>query len=88
MATLRPGARRTGVVGVHDGRLKVAVTQVAEKGKANQAVLETVARALGLRPSQVKLASGETSPLKTLLLRNADLSVVDAALKRCVEAAS
>ena len=32
-----PGSRRNGITGVHDGLLKVAVTQVAEKGKANAA---------------------------------------------------
>ena len=38
----QPGARRNGVQGEQNGALKVAVTQVAEKGKANKAVLEVL----------------------------------------------
>lgn len=59
-----PGARKNGVTGVHNGRLKVAVTQVAEKGKANRELIRTLAELLGLRRNAVTLASGETSPLK------------------------
>ena len=39
-----------------------------EKGKANRAVCEVVARALALRPSQVELVSGETSRDKVLAI--------------------
>ncbi len=60
----QPGARRNGVVGVHNGRLKVATTQVAEKGKANRALLQVLAAALGVARSTVTLVSGESSPLK------------------------
>jgi uncharacterized protein len=64
----QPGARRSGIVGVHAGRLKVAVTQVAEKGKANTAILESLADGLGLKRSQVRLASGPTNPQKRVLV--------------------
>jgi uncharacterized protein len=64
----QPGARRSGIVGVHAGRLKVAVTQVAEKGKANAAVIEALADGLGVKRSQVRLASGPTNPQKRFLV--------------------
>lgn len=60
----QPGSRRNGITGIHDGRLKVAVTQVAEKGKANAAIVEVLATALGLRSSQISLVSGDTHPQK------------------------
>jgi len=60
----QPGARRSGIVGMHAGRLKVAVTQVAERGKANAALCEALADALGLKRSQVTLVSGPTNPQK------------------------
>ncbi|MCA9087211.1 MAG: YggU family protein [Planctomycetaceae bacterium] len=62
----QPGARRQGIVGLHDGRLKVAVTTVAEKGKANKEILKVVAAALGLRPKQLTLHSGQTNPRKVV----------------------
>ncbi|MDR0869432.1 MAG: DUF167 family protein, partial [Planctomycetaceae bacterium] len=49
---------------------KVCVTQIPEKGKANKAVQEQLAKSLGLKKSQVELVSGETSHLKKFLLRN------------------
>ncbi len=63
----QPGARRNGVVGVHLGRLKVAVTAAPEKGKANAAVAEVLAGLLGLAKSRVTLLSGETHREKRFL---------------------
>ena len=65
----QPGARRNGIRGEHDGMLKVSVTQVAEKGKANQALLAAVAKGLGLARSQVALLGGQLQPQKRLLIR-------------------
>jgi uncharacterized protein (TIGR00251 family) len=66
----RPGARRNEVRGVQDGMLKVSVTQVAEKGKANAAVIEVLAQALDVRRWQLELIAGETAPRKKFLVRN------------------
>ena len=63
------GARRNGITGVHDGVLKVAVSQVPEKGKANSAIQKVLANELGLRSSQLELLSGQTNPLKQFLVR-------------------
>ncbi|MCC6741414.1 MAG: DUF167 domain-containing protein [Planctomycetia bacterium] len=54
-------AGQTGVAGVHAGALRVAVNAAPEKGKANRAVMEVVAKALGLAPSSLRMLSGETS---------------------------
>lgn len=64
----QPKASRNGIVGVHDGGLKVAVTQAPEKGKANSALIKTLAKSLGLRKSQITLVSGETNRSKTFLI--------------------
>lgn len=64
----QPGARRNAIVGEHAGRLKVAVTQVAEKGKATQAIRELLAAALDIAPSRVTLIQGDTQPHKLFLL--------------------
>lgn len=67
------GARRNGITGVHDGRLRVSVTQVAEKGKANAAIVEVLCKRLDLRKHQLELIAGETSPLKTFLVHRVTL---------------
>jgi uncharacterized protein (TIGR00251 family) len=65
----QPGARQVGIRGEHDGMLKVSVTQVAEKGKANKALVEALATDLGLARSQIELVSGELQPQKRFLIR-------------------
>lgn len=47
--------------------LKLRVSSVAEKGKANEAVLALLAKAWGLPRSSLSLTSGETARLKTVL---------------------
>lgn len=67
------GARKAELRGEQDGALKVAVTQVAEKGKANKAIIALLSKQLNLRKSQIQLVSGETSSQKKFLIR--DISV-------------
>ena len=64
-----PGARRNEIRGVQDGMLKVSVTQAPEKGKANKAVIEVLAKQLKLKKSQIELIAGETSHQKRFLVR-------------------
>ena len=65
-----PGARRNEVRAGTDELLKIYVTQIPEKGKANEAIRKQLARSLNLRASQVELLQGETSAQKKFLLRN------------------
>jgi uncharacterized protein (TIGR00251 family) len=62
-------ARRSEIRGPQAGALKVAVTQAPEKGKANKAIMDLLARQLGLRKSQLELLAGTTSSQKSLLVR-------------------
>jgi uncharacterized protein len=65
----QPGAKQNGIRGEQNGMLKVSVTQVAEKGKANKALIEVLAKGLGLARSQIELIAGETQPQKKFLIR-------------------
>ena len=60
-----PCAREESVTLAHDAVL-VKVRAPADKGAANQAMREVVARALGLAPSRVALLRGATSRTKIL----------------------
>ena len=60
-----PKSSRNRVVGWVGDRLKIQVTAAPERGKANAAVVEVLAAALGLSRSQVRIVAGETTPLKT-----------------------
>ena len=65
----QPGASKAGLRGEQSGALKVAVTKIAEKGRANQALIETLAECLELKRSQIELLAGETQRDKRFLIR-------------------
>ncbi len=66
----QPGAKKNELRGETAGMLKVCVTTVPEKGKANKAILELLVKSLGLRKSQIELLSGETSHHKRFLIKD------------------
>jgi hypothetical protein len=66
----QPRSRRNEIRGLQAGALKVCVTPPAEKGKANQALIQVLSEALGLRKSQIELLSGETTSQKRFLVRD------------------
>ena len=70
----KPKSSRNALLGVHAGRLKIAVTAAPEKGKANAAVLDLLADSLRLKRSQLSLVAGEIDPRKVILVTglNAD----------------
>lgn len=49
-------------------QLKVAVTAVPENGKANQALIKLLAKAVKCPKSSVRIVSGQTDRTKTLLI--------------------
>lgn len=63
-----PGASKTEIAGVRDGRLRIRVAAAAEDGKANAELIAFLAKALGCAKKDVVLYSGEKSRLKTLAL--------------------
>jgi uncharacterized protein (TIGR00251 family) len=77
----QPGARRTGVQGEQAGALKIAVTAPPEDGRANQALVEVLRKALGVKRSQVELIGGQTSRDKRFLIRGLTRAELEARLK-------
>lgn len=77
----QPGAKRTGVTGIHNRMLKVAVTAPPDKGRANDALTLAIAEAFELKPSAVELIGGATSREKRFLLRGVSVGQVE----RCVQ---
>ena len=61
---MRPGASRTEVGGSYDDALVVRVNERAVDGKATDAALKALAKALGLPRKSVVLISGATSRTK------------------------
>jgi len=85
-----PKSSRDEVAGLHraaDGAVSLAirVTAVPDRGKANKAVIETLAKACGLPKSAFELVSGETDRNKTILV-SGNPAPVEALIARIVNA--
>lgn len=65
---LTPSARNNAITRIENGRLRVSVTTVAEKGKANIAFLNFLSKKLQLPKRQFQLIAGHTARLKTVLI--------------------
>ncbi|QDS95929.1 hypothetical protein FF011L_47310 [Roseimaritima multifibrata] len=62
-------AKRPGVGGEYDSALRVAVTAPADQGKANAAVLKTLAKFFSVRRADLTLVSGQTNRRKRIGLQ-------------------
>lgn len=77
-----PGARRTEVVGRHGDGVKIRVAAPPEGGKANQAMLDVLAGALGVKQSAMRIVRGQTSPQKVVAIEGLELDAIWAKLDR------
>ena len=59
-----PGGSRTGVCGLLDEMVRIKVSARPEKGKANQCLIEFLAKKLGVKKSAISVVSGLTNPIK------------------------
>lgn len=69
----QPRSSKNQIDSIHDGRLKVCVTQVPEKAKANKALLKVIQEGLNLKRSQIELYKGETTSLKVFRITEISL---------------
>ena len=81
-----PNAKRTEVVGLHDGALRVRLAAPPVDGKANDALTTWVAQRLGLPRRAVQLLRGASSRSKQLLV-DQPLPLVDTWVRACLSAA-
>jgi uncharacterized protein (TIGR00251 family) len=63
---VQPRASRAQIGPLHDGRVKIAVTAPPVDGEANAAVIELVAKSLGIARRAVEVTAGASSRRKTL----------------------
>jgi len=82
----QPKARRNAVAGIHNGRIKVAVTEAPEKGKANRALMHVLRKCLSLKLSQIALHSGATSSDKQFLVSGIEAGELASRIEACLSA--
>jgi len=70
-----PGSSKNAITGLLGSALKVNISAVAEKGKANQGLIKLLARILGRPRSAIVITSGTSSPHKEVFV--AQMTVVE-----------
>jgi len=76
-----PGSSRDQIVGCLGDALKIKVMAPPEKGTANKAVIDLLAKTLGLSTNAIQIESGHASPSKVITVTGLD----DGAIKKAFE---
>ncbi|ADO72740.1 DUF167 domain-containing protein [Stigmatella aurantiaca] len=79
---VQPRASRTRVVGEHDGMLKLQLAAPPVDGEANAALVEFLAKRLGLPRRQVTLVAGDAARRKRVFLAGVDAARVEAVMSQ------
>jgi len=77
---IQPGAKKTEVVGMHGGALKIRLAAPPVDGKANACLIAFLADQFGVARSVVSLLSGETSRAKRVHVSGVTAAVAKALL--------
>lgn len=78
---VKPGAKNNGILGLREDEngqqwLHVSITGPAEDGKANKALIAFLSRQLDVKQADIDLATGATSRLKRLVVKNTSASLL------------
>lgn len=63
---VQPGASKNEIVRVQEDALKVRISAPPVQGKANKALVNFLAKELGVKKSEIEIVSGHTSRVKTI----------------------
>ena len=63
---IQPRSSKDQIIGLHDGRIKIKISAPPVDGRANESLIEFMAKVLGVSKSKVEIVKGHTSKFKTL----------------------
>jgi len=69
---VKPGAKKTGWMGIYDDRIKIQIAATPTKGKANKLLVRFVADFFGVTTKAVKLEKGDASQQKVIVITTKD----------------
>jgi uncharacterized protein (TIGR00251 family) len=61
-----PASSKTAISGLLDGTLKIKVKAPPQKGRANDCLIDFLAKQLGVKKSSVKIIAGQSNPIKKI----------------------
>jgi uncharacterized protein (TIGR00251 family) len=71
---VQPRSSRNGIVGLHDGALKISLTSPPVDGKANADLTKFLAKKLHISKSSIEIISGQTGRNKHLAIKGISLN--------------
>ncbi len=77
---IQPRASKTELAGIHDGVIKIRIAAPAVENAANRALIEFVARHLGVAKRCVRIVSGGVSRRKILEIEGTSSDAIATAL--------
>lgn len=80
-----PGASRSKILGVWNDALRLAVSAPPEGGKANEAILKLLTKALSARRGQIEIVSGLTRPVKRIRIAGSTAATVGRAIATALD---
>ncbi len=84
--TVSPGAARSELVGRYGAGWRARIAAPPERGRANRALVELLADALGVRRDQVAVVAGHASRRKVVEVEGLEAPEVDRRLEAAVRA--
>jgi len=63
---VQPGASKNEIMGLQQDALKVRISAPPVKGKANKALIDFLAKQLGVKKSEIEIISGHSSKIKKI----------------------
>jgi len=77
-----PRARRTQVVGIQDGAVRIQIAAAPHKGQSNAALCAYLAEAAGVRPRAVRVGRGSSGARKLVEIDGSPQQLADALTAR------
>jgi len=65
---IQPKASKDAIIGEYGERLKVAITQAPQDGKANKHLIKFLAKHFGVPQNHIELLKGDSSKYKSVLI--------------------
>ncbi len=78
---VKPRASRSGVLGMREGRLEVALAAAPVDGEANAELIRTLASHFGIARRQVQLLAGQAGRTKRIRILGLDLAAARALIR-------
>ena len=65
---VQPRAKKAGIKGIHDGKIKIGINAAPVDGKANDELIHYLSKALGCSKGEIRIHKGDTSKEKVIAI--------------------